>query len=281
VPNARDAVFDRVTVDHVLKNGTRVSWRLRPEFMAPPPFTFQLQIGESGLAEADDWTDLGDPTDDVVYLLDETGQHDFAVMPTTHYRVKLTTVYDTFYSPPVNCWGRMHRHDWLNARAIIRRELLRQKICAGAYGWLFKRRKRTEPVTNTAVVDFLTKEIINTQGTEGVGTDLIGGYFQPVPFFIDLAPNDRYSRRSEQGQIDEQAPIGRSAAFPELDHGDVWATATGDARYAVHRVTTLAQIRGVPIIVAPALKRLSPSDPIYDLPLPETPPLQTLGREEF
>lgn len=282
MPLSRDAVFDRVTVDHVLATGSRISWRLRTDFADPPPYTFQLQYGESGLAGADDWTDTGDPEDDVVTIFYSGDQQDFAVVPTTHFRVKLVTYRNTYYSQPVPYWGRVNRHDWINARAIIRRELLRHRVGAGTTGWLFKRRKRTPPVTNTNVVDFLTNEVINTQNTAGVGTDRLGGYFQPVLFQMDLAPDERHSHRDGQfGQIDNSVVLARAIAFPELDHGDVWASASGDMRYAVHKVKNWAHVRNMPIIVSPELRRLSASDPIYDLPLPETPPLQTLDREEF
>lgn len=281
----RDAVFSRVTADHVLKGGTRITWRLNQEFLAtaPAPLTFQLQLGESGIADADDWADVGDAADDVVFLLDEEAvQRDFSVHPTSHYRVKLTTAFDTYFSPPVGVYGRLHRNDWLEARAIVRRENLRNKVRAGAYGWLFKRRKRTAPVTDPGVVDMLTGEVTRTINTAGVGTELLGGYFAPAAFMVDFTPNERYARRSEQqGHVDDTMQLGRAIAFPELDHGDVWVSATGDARHAIHRVRTVAAIRNVPIVVAVEMKLLSPTDPIYELPLPEVPPLQTLGREEF
>lgn len=281
--NSRNEIFDRVTVDHVLRTGTRVCWRLQPSFSAPLPYTFQLQIGETCLAEADDWTDIGDPAEDVICLFDDGEQRDFSVVPSTNYRIKLVTGdAQTYYSPAVPYWGRVNRIDWIRARAIIRRDVVRNRVRAGTPGWLFKRRKRTAPVTDTTVVDFLTSEVINTQNTEGVGTDRIGGYFAPAPFLIVMEPGDRYPRRDAQGgSIDDTACFGRALAYPEVEHNDVWVTATGDARYAIHRVTTVAMIRDTPLAVLVELRRLAATDPVYELPLPETPPLQTLGREEF
>lgn len=279
---SRDQVFDRVTVDHVLKTGTRVSWRLREDFMAPLPYLFQLQLGETGLASADDWADVTDPFENVMLLTDDGPQRDFSVVPTSHYRVKLVSTGGTFYSPPVPCYGRLHRADWLRARAIVRREFLRHKVRSGAHGWLFKRRKRTEPVTNTNVVDPLTGEIMSTIATEGVGTDLVGGYFEPVPFFMDFAADTQhFPRRTERGSTDDLVSQVRVLAFPEIEHGDIWASATGDARYAVQPTVVLAHVRGVPIVMGAEVHRLAANAPIYDLPLPETPPLQTLDREEY
>jgi len=277
----RNSVFDRVAVDHLIEGGSRIIWRLRDDFSVPTPHVFQLQAGESGIAEADDWDDVGSPVTDT-FLAVDSSQRDFAISQTAHYRVVLTAGSGTYISPPVACWARLNRHDWLNARAVARREALRQRIGAGELGWLFKRRKLTAPVTDPNVVDPLTGEVISTINTVGVGTGLIDGYFSPVPFWIDQTIQPRYSRRDPQrGQVDDAASVGQCLGFPQLDHGDVWASATNDARFTLHKVTPVLHVRNVPVIVSVEMKRMSPSDPIYDLSLPDTPALQTVERAEL
>jgi hypothetical protein len=280
VPNTRDNVFDRVVVDHIVAGDTRVVWRLRDDFVDAQPHTFRLQTGESGVAAADDWLNVGSPVVDSFLAFDPT-QRDYAITQTSHYRVKLTTAVGEYFSQPAACWSHLHRHDWLNARAVVRRELLRHRVASSEPGWLFKRRQKTAKIVDPHIIDPLTGEVIKTSNTVGIGTGCIGGYFSPVSFWMDLQPTARYSRRDEsRGQVDDINTLGRAVAFPQLDHGDVWASSTGDARYAIHEIRAEALVRNTPIIVSASLRRLSPSDPIYELPLPPRPALQTVDRWE-
>jgi hypothetical protein len=275
-----DTVFDRVVVDHLSASGTRVSWQLRFDFPDPGPYDFTLQVGESGISAADDWADIGTITDG--FTLTDSEARDISVTPTTHYRVKLVTDAATYYSKPEPSWGTMHRRDWLRACAVARREMLRLRLAASEPGWLFKRRKKTPVVTDTRVVDFLTGEVRVTKNTASIGTDRIGGYFTPVPHYIDLDPAERYAHRDpERGNVDDVKTIGRCLGYPQLDHGDVWASATGDARFQIHRVRVVTAFRNVPVVVSVEACRLSPTDPVYELVLPDPPMLQTLNRAEL
>jgi len=279
----RNGVFERVSIDHLVVGQTRITWRLRDSFYDPLPYVFQLQIGESGVNTADDWVNVGNTQTNVFQLFDtDNVLRDLAVTPSTHYRVVLTTVSGTYYSPAISCEGRLNRRDWNNARAIVRRELLRCKNHAAEIGWLYKRKKRTAAVTDPVVVDFVTGEVISTAATSGVGTDRLRGYFDPVEFWVSMTLGNRYSRRDpDRGQVDDQTVTGTSIAFPQLDHNDVWATATGDIRYVVHSVQPIVYVRQIPVINQVVLKRASPTDPIYDLALPTTPPIAYSGRLEF
>lgn len=283
MPNSRDDVFSRVTVDHLLKAGTRVSWRLQPEWAGVSGMLFQLQLGESGIPDADDWQNVGSSGVDVITLIDDGGQRDFGASPSSHYRVKMSVAgHPDHYSQPLSCWGRLNRYDWLRARANVRRELLRHRTLSGAYGWLFKRRKKTETIQSVDVVDFLTKEIIRSEDNGGAGTDKVGGYFAPVYMYMDINPQSSYPRRDEaRGPVNDIITTGRAIAYPEMEHGDFWANATSDFRYAIHEVKILGHMRGIPLIVGMTLRQLDLTDPVYDIDLPPVPPLQTQDREEF
>ena len=279
---ARDNIFRRVAVDHLIAGCSRVTWTLQDDFIDPFPYTYQLQFGESAVPTATDWQNVGSPETNVIFLLDINVVRDVAHTPTTHYRIKLTTPRGTYYSPPVSCEGRLNRRDWLTARAIARREWQRQKNHAAEAGWLFKRKKRTTKIDDPKVVDFVTGDIISTGHTVGVGTDRLGGYFDPSAFWISAQLSERYAHRdAERGMVNDDETIGHALAYPQLDHGDVWCTATGDIRYAVHRVRPVVYHRQVPIIIQVQLKKLSPTDPIYDLLIPTTPPIAFAEREGY
>jgi hypothetical protein len=281
MPVSQDAAFNRVTVDHALRGVTQVTWRLHPDFAGQIGMLFQLQFGETGVPEADDWQDIGAPGIDVIALTDAT-QHDFGSDVVTNYRIKMTLRGVDYFSQLENCGGRLNRHNWLEARGIIRRELLRHRLRAGTYGWLFKQRRRTAFIQDNSVIDFATNEVIKSANSGAVGTDRAGGYFAPHYMFMDTDPQDNYPKRdAERGPVSDNITRGRTLAYPELTHGDVWVTASGDDRFAIHGVKCVAQIRNVPLVVSASLRQLDLGDPIYEIPLPPVPPLQTLGREEL
>jgi len=281
MPGTRNDVFSRVTVDHMLRAGTRVSWRLQPDFARQDTLIFQLQLSETGVPDADDWVDIGDEAINVISLEDVV-QRDFGATPSSHYRVRLNFNGTDYFSPPEGCWGRLNRHDWLKARAMVRRERLREKLFAGTWGWFFKKRTKTEKVQDVNVVDYGTGEVIKSRNTPGVGTDRVGGYFAPFLMQMDLTPQGSYPHRdNDRGNIDDIVTTGRTIAFPEMTHGDFWANATSDARYTIHGTKCVAHLRGVPLFVSAELREVDLGDPIYELDLPEVPSLTTLGREEF
>lgn len=274
--SGRDLVFDRVAVDHRVVGQTTVHWRLRADISDLGPYEFQVQRGESDLAEADDWVNVGAATSGwsaAIATVETAGT------PQWHYRVRLTTPTATYTSAAISAWGLLTRADWLKARSILRREALSQTRRRGTSGWLFRRRKRTALVTDPNVVDPVTGVILKTTGTAGVGTDRIGGYFTPAALRLDTAHESRsYQRDAQRGPVEADVMFGVGAAWPELSVGDVWASATSDLRAYVTGVKIMVELRGVPLLIEAAMRTVPPGDPVYDLALPATPPLDTGGR---
>lgn len=273
-PFGRDSVFYRVVVDRVQAGGSRISWLITDEFTGPSPWSFQLQIGESGVAGATDWVNVGAPVVDTFTVVDTTAR-DFAVQPLTHYRVVLTDAAAAVHTSPAEpSTGRLKRQDWLLARAHIRRELLQHKRRGGERGWLFKQKRRTPQSTNPQVVDPLSGRVIKTRNTGNAGTARPGGYFSPILFDIcPLMDGGRGINRDEaRGNIDDQQRMGVAIGFPQLDRGDVWASMTGDARYVIDKIQTKASVRNVPIIVQVSMSRLAETDPVYEIALPSVVP---------
>lgn len=274
--SGRDAIFDRVAVDHRVAGQTTVHWRLRADIDDIGPYQFQLQRGETDLAAASDWTNIGSPTSgwSATTTIEET-----TTTPQWHYRVVATTPRATYTSQAVSAWGLLTRSDWLKARAILRREELSQRRRRGTVGWLYRRRVRTAPVTDANVVDPVTGAILKTRNTAGVGTARVGGYFAPSPYRLDTAHESRSNKRDPQrGQVEADVLYGVAPAWPQVAVGDIWAAATSDVRCYVDDIHVLCELRGVPLLVEFLLRTLPPGDAVYDLPLPATPPLETLDR---
>tara|TARA_Y100001938_G_scaffold120883_1_gene168018 strand:- start:9020 stop:9832 length:813 start_codon:yes stop_codon:yes gene_type:complete len=267
MPRTRDAVFSRVSVDHLVGGGSRVSWELQKTFTDPTPHTFQLQFGKTGLGTASDWADVGSSVEDVFYATDST-QRVYGKRLTTHYRVKLTTSAGTYYSEPVATYGLLSKRDWLIAKSIVRKELLRHEKKASPNGYFLKRKwSEGTSITDHQIVDPLTGEVVKTISTPGKGTSKVGGYYDPVAMYMDLSPETHHLRKDMQGKgtINDVRVQGRTIAFPQLNTKDVWVDATSDKRYFVHAVQHSAEIRGVPIIVNVELRPAPFNDPIYEV----------------
>lgn len=267
MPVTRDTVFSRVSVDHLVGGGSRVSWELQKTFTDPTPHTFQLQVGKTGVSTADDWEDVGAPVVDTFFVVDST-QRVYGKRLTTHYRVELTTSEGTYYSEPVATYGLLSQRDWLLAKAIVRKELLRHEKKTSPSGYFLKRKWREgTTIVDHNVVDPLTGEVVKTIDTEGKGTSKVGGYYSPLAMFMDLSPETHHIRTDDQGRgtVNDVRIQGRTVAFPQLNAKDVWVDATSDKRYFVHSVQHSAEIRGVPIIVNVELRPAAFNDPVYEV----------------
>jgi hypothetical protein len=268
MPRTRDDVFKRITVDHVVVGGTRISWGLQDTFKDTGPYTYQLQVGETGVAGADDWTNVGAAQVDVFFIVDST-RHLYGNRLTHHYRLQLTTSSDSYTSKPAPVYGLLSKRDWLLARAIIRRELLRHEKKASPNGYLLRRKWTGTVVPDPDVVDPLTGEIVKVDNTSGEGTEFVGGYYAPVAMFVDLSPETNHVQRDQnRGAVNDLEVQGRAIAFPQLNRRDIWVSATSDRRYKVQRIQNVAEIRAVPLVVNLALRPIPFKDPAYDVDVP-------------
>jgi hypothetical protein len=132
-------VFAMVHVSYLIRGGTRVMWTLHETFNDPPPWVFQLQVGSTGNQNADDWTDVGLPMENACYAIDPNQRTYGKGDQDTHYRVKLTTSRDIYFSDPEAKSGILQPRDWRLAKEIIRKEKLRHRY-ANQDGFLLKRR---------------------------------------------------------------------------------------------------------------------------------------------
>ena len=277
----KDNVFDHIAVDRIAAGGTRVSWRFNEFFQGRRPFTIQLQRGESGIPEADDWTTAANGTD-VGSLVDPVGK-DLDPVPRAHYRVRLVDADNVVsISKPVPCEGNLNRRDWLRARALIRREVMLGRTDEGTAGWIYRQIRLKTRSADPLQVDPLLDTVINTLGSN-LGTDHAGGYFAASPMqMLTLQMGPRNNKIDpDRGQVNDLVKMVKAVAYPQLSQGDVWVAAHNDERYAIGQVTVVERLREVPVMVQVELTKIQISDPIYRLSLPSPPPLTTLNRAEL
>lgn len=268
---SRDAVFDRITVDHLVLGGTRVAWSLRPGFVDPDPWYFQLQAGYAGTPDADDWEDVGEAGENTSYAIDDDRRL-FGKSWDVAYRLVLSTPNGTYTSEAAHSYGLLPKRDWLIGREIVRQRKLLHRKYTGWEGWLLRRRQRGTTPDPTdlavAVTDPLTGGIITTQVPETYGTEFEGGFFEPYATYFQLTEEQWGKPRTELGTKNPVQQRAETVAFPRVDHGDVFVHAGSDRRYAVHPLTVTSQHRGVPLILNCELRLIPSSDVVYQLTMP-------------
>lgn len=270
-------IFDRIRVSPTIEFGTRVEWIIHPQFTEPQPHVFQLQVGTTGTQGADDWQDVGLPATDVFFLLDDT-QRVFGKTQWTHYRVRLTTPVGIHLSTPQNALGDLSPRFW---RLVLnrRRQWLVQfrRSPRGIEGYLLKRKLFGErPELGQGTIDYMTEEITNPQNSETIGTEFVGGYYEPVPcIFADLsnvASHEELDAGKTRGTINDIMVKATLLADPQLHEEDVWVDRGNDHRWYIHSLKNAEEIQGFPVIVD-AEFRLAPfTDPIYQIEMPDQLP---------
>lgn len=252
-----------------------MSWSLYRDFLDPPPYSFQLQVGATGSPEADDWRHVGGPAVNSYFAIDPE-RRAYGMGRRTWYRVTLTTPRGSYLSRPVSTTGEHLKHDWLIAREILRSNRLLMDRATALHGWLLKRRwagPAPDPRDlSRAVTDPLSGAVINTRSPANQGTAFDRGYFDPRPFMVEKDPSQgRDAIDLQRGTIDDPrvAVGGRTALVPDLGAEDAFVADGSDVRYFIQHVGNAAEWRGVPILAKVELRPAPASDPIYDVAMPE------------
>lgn len=260
-------VFDRLTVSPVITGGTRVEWQLHPLFRDPQPYTFQLQVGHTANPEADDWEDSGLPVTDTFYAIDED-QRVYGKTQWTHYRVKMVTTVDTYYSAPQASLGALNRQAWLKWKNHLRVQLTALKQGPGsAKGYVLKRRLAGEACD---CLDTQTNEVRKPQHLRCYGTGFVGGYYEPLGCqYADMALRMSKDRIEDQmrGMVNEVAVPSKLLAVPQLNELDIFIDQASDVRYTVRGIQYMAAQNNVPVVIQAKLVPIAFSHIVYQFPL--------------
>lgn len=255
--------FRRVSVDHMVRGTTRVWWQLDPRFNEPGPYTFQLQLGKTGLRDADDWRNVGDPVTDGYFAYDPDWRASgYELLP--HYRITLTTPSNLYVSNAANCFGELNERDWALSREIIRKELLRHKYVS-ASGYLLKRMRFGKPCDRCR--DTLTQETTDSDCPlcNGVGFEI--GYHPPLPMQCwDLSPQiiqEKIDSQLRGNTRDNSSVTARVIGFPALNKRDIWVNGSSDERWVIDAIQIVAAMRNVPLVYNVQLSLLPFTNRVY------------------
>lgn len=255
--------FARVSIDYIVAGNARIAWEMNRHFVDPGPYSFQVQVAHVGISEADDWTNVGAPVIDQFFAID-TDKRLWGKILDLYYRVELTTSVDIYYSNPQSCSGLLLKRDWLNAQEITRKELLRHRVLTSVSGYLLKAR-RYGPKCSICT-DLLTDEVSKTNCTSCYGTGYENGFYAPVEsIYADVGlPITRDHRNPNIGMESQAVIAARFIGDPLIYAYDVWINSTSDERYYIHTTKSLAQVRGIPVVIEAELRLAPFSDIIYE-----------------
>lgn len=264
-------LFDRVRVTPIIAGGTRVDWDLNAQFSSqvdPGPYTFSLEVALSDTEDSTAWTQVGASVVDTYYIVD-TAQRLAGTRPYTHYRVKLETPLDTYYSAAEPTTGDLDWRDWHQYKVMLRAERVRLQSKAGTKGCLLKRKLAGTPCS---CLDPQTEEPTDAWCESCYRTGIVGGYYDPECCIYAALPLDGYytERQDGQGTVTQSGQgSARFLGVPQLETNDIWVDVTSDRRYVVGPVQSVVKLRNRPVVVEAQLFLLEFNHPVYGISVSE------------
>jgi len=189
------------------------------------------------------------------------------------YALKTTDIntQEHWYTSPVHAGSTWRKREWLIARDIVRQESVRLiKRRAGTRGWLLRRR-----FSGTRCEDCVEPEtgrITDPECETCFGTGFVGGYYDPMEFWVDLNPEKLMRRLTpDQGIISGIVKTGRALAYPPAMPNDYWVSAKSGIRFKIgDQVVKVAEIEEEPLIVQIDMTPEQTNHIIYSVPIGET-----------
>lgn len=255
--------FKRVSVDHMVRGTTRIWWQLESAFNDVGPYSFQLQVGRTGLKDAADWENVGDPVVNG-YMAADPVWRESGYDNTLHYRVVLKTPTTTYVSQAASCFGQLNTRDLVLAQEIVRKERVRNTLVS-APGYLLKRMRYGKACTRC--LDPLTKEITDNDCPECSGSGFAVGWHPPLAMQCwDLSPQtieEDVDNNVKGNTRNNPYVTARVIGFPAVNKWDVWVNANSDERWAVESIKIVAAIRNIPLVYELKLGLLPFSNSVY------------------
>jgi hypothetical protein len=264
--------FGQVNVDHLIAGESRITWSMADGFSLIAPAAFQLQVGGTGLPDADDWTNVGPPIANAWFLTDPA-RRDYGQQLTTHYRVVLINGDgQTYYSEPVQPNGGLTFREWGLAREYLRAARVQLLQPGGSMdGFLLKRRRDGTPCS--VCLDPITGETNDSRCPQCFGVGFTYGYFKPYPCSLVRPSQETFDERLNTAvppgiTLSPLAMVGTFLGLPRLSSWDVWVDYKADLRYYLHKVTNTVRIRHLILACDVEMWQADFHDRIYDFPVP-------------
>lgn len=232
-----------------------VHWTLNTKAGLPSTLDFYLDKARSG----GPWTNVAGPLTDACHAVDPV-RWNWNKDKNSFYRVRFQLDGEWQYSTPTQAIGKWTKEDYTVAKEICRREYLLLRR-AGQDGLLLKRKEWGE---QCSCVDYDTKEVTNDNCEICLGTGIVGGYHPGItlPILCDQ-PSGRTREFKDVGLAQDESQVARVVAYPLISPDDVWVNANTNERWRVLAVSTVAEIRRVPVVQKLKLAVIPRTNVIY------------------
>lgn len=188
----------------------------------------------------------------------------------TFYRLKITIGPCVEYSKTVAfVSARYHRRDYVIAREIQRKELLRARKFTGAEMYLIKRKLLGKVEVCAPDIDPITELRITNESTS-LTSGFRYGYFDPLRLYVSYEDyaTSRESSQSGLGLQQRTTQAFRAVSFPAVDTFDILVDPTNDQRYEVTKQAEYV-FPGTDLVVVQEITAslIPPTSEIYKLPI--------------
>jgi hypothetical protein len=254
-------VIERVEIAPNYARGFTFAWTVSREFADPAPWYFWVERGET---PSGPWTAFS-PRIVQAYGYQDTRRLLVPKDPQLYFRVKLTTPNGTYYSDVRSPYGDLARTEFLQAREIMRTEVVQAQKKAGILGqvWL---KSIFGPVCSSCV-DPVTGTVTNPDCKQCFGTGRQPGYHGPYPVWMVFSPRQRnkHMKPDEMGPHEDYVHSVRLIGSPVLKKDDVIVDPNSDRRYYVNDVTNVMELRRIPLVQQLEAREAPTTEQIYKI----------------
>ena len=259
--------FKRLIVTFAPLGGTRIEWELGDRFKDPFPHVFQLQTTNTSVNQSDTWENVGSSVEDTYYVIDDS-QRIFSKSWETHYRIRLESPIDIYYSPLVNGITAEQYRDWRIHRKLNQQEKKRHRYVS-VEGYILKERRYGPQCT--VCLDTLSKIPKKSRCTSCFGVGFDKGYFSASDeVYCELGLEQALESQNIANAGTQKLPSSVSARFlsaPQLNSRDIFVERRSGRRWRIEAVASTAEIRATKLVTQVTMNLLPINEIIYQVPL--------------
>ena len=260
-------VFHHVTVIVSPVTGYyTIEWRLAPQYkFQTDSVAFYVECTRSGSGEWIRLNPLAPVTDRTLYV-DQT-RYRVNVKNDLFYRVVMVDGTVTVSSAATGVNGGLTNPERRMAAEILRKKYLQMRKRTGTPGYLLRKK---EWGTVCTCIDKDTGAVPTPSCPLCFGSGISGGYYAPVPFFLEFAEQSGVKEDRDDVTSAEMIILKKAMCvfYPTIWPYDVWVAAETGERYLVYpEMKPSVFIRSTFLISEITLEQLPPDRPQYQIPI--------------
>lgn len=256
--------IERVQVTPNYARGFTFEWIVAQEFSDPAPWFFWVEQGQT---QDGPWSEFS-PKIVQQYMYQQPTGMLVPKDPVLYFRIRMQTPIATYYSGVRTPYGDLNRRDFLQAREIMRLEVVQAEKKAGILGQIWM--KSVFGPVCTACTDPITGTVVNPDCKQCWGTGRQPGYHGPYNCWMVFTARqrDKHMKPDDMGPHEDYVFTVRMIGAPLLKKDDVLVDPNSDRRYYVNGVTNVMELRRVPLIQQIEAREAPTSEQIYRLGIP-------------